>query len=221
MHFSALSFHSDYLMLINLLAIAVLVKAYRSAPWGVLGEGAKVNAWLGGSIIVAMLWVLRAVIQDGLSLHLLGATALTLMVGPWFAMLGLLIVILALGALGVLDWGCLGLHWLLLAVLPVCISQLLLVFSQRLPAHYFVYIFINAFVGAALSMLMVGLVTASLYQVLGIEPSGLRFGETMLYFVLLGWAEAFTTGIAMTLIVVYYPQWTVTFDDARYLRRRD
>jgi uncharacterized membrane protein len=40
------------------------------------------------------------------------------------------------------------------------------------------------------------------------------------WFALMAWAEAFTTGAAITLMVVYRPAWVATFDDARYLRRR-
>jgi uncharacterized membrane protein len=34
---------------------------------------------------------------------------------------------------------------------------------------------------------------------------------------LLSWPEAFTTGLMLTLLVVYKPQWVSTFDDERYL----
>jgi uncharacterized membrane protein len=34
----------------------------------------------------------------------------------------------------------------------------------------------------------------------------------------MAWAEAFLTGAAITLMVVYQPGWVATFDDRRYLR---
>ena len=37
---------------------------------------------------------------------------------------------------------------------------------------------------------------------------------------LLAWGEAFITGISMALMVAYYPQWVLLFDDKRYLARR-
>ena len=36
---------------------------------------------------------------------------------------------------------------------------------------------------------------------------------------LLAWGEAFATGMLVTLMVVYKPEWVSTFDDARYLGR--
>ncbi|MEN9782873.1 MAG: Cobalt uptake substrate-specific transrane region, partial [Pseudomonadota bacterium] len=40
------------------------------------------------------------------------------------------------------------------------------------------------------------------------------------YALLLSWGEAFITGMAMALMVAYYPQWVLMFDDKRYLARR-
>jgi uncharacterized membrane protein len=37
---------------------------------------------------------------------------------------------------------------------------------------------------------------------------------------MLAFGEATLTGMLMTLFVVYKPAWVGTFDDARYLRRR-
>ncbi len=35
---------------------------------------------------------------------------------------------------------------------------------------------------------------------------------------LLGWGEAFLSGLLTAIFVVYVPRWMATFDDARYLR---
>jgi uncharacterized membrane protein len=35
----------------------------------------------------------------------------------------------------------------------------------------------------------------------------------------MAWAEAFSTGMLITVIVVYKPAWIATFDDRRYLNR--
>jgi uncharacterized membrane protein len=37
------------------------------------------------------------------------------------------------------------------------------------------------------------------------------------FYFLMDWAEAFATGMMVTLMVVYRPEWVATFDDARYL----
>ena len=49
-------------------------------------------------------------------------------------------------------------------------------------------------------------------------------GEAMPYFIAaipMSFGEAFFTGGTMALVVAYRPQWCATFDDARYLGKRD
>jgi uncharacterized membrane protein len=36
----------------------------------------------------------------------------------------------------------------------------------------------------------------------------------------MSWAEALLTGMVMTMMVIYRPDWVVTFDDARYLENK-
>jgi uncharacterized membrane protein len=40
------------------------------------------------------------------------------------------------------------------------------------------------------------------------------------YFLLLGFSEAWLSGMMMTLFVVYRPQWVVSFDDSVYLAKK-
>jgi len=36
----------------------------------------------------------------------------------------------------------------------------------------------------------------------------------------MGWSEAFISGMLVTVMVVWRPQWVATFSDERYLLRR-
>ena len=92
----------------------------------------------------------------GLNLHLLGATALTLLFGPWFAILGLgLALLLATAWEG--TWHAFALNGLLMAVLPVTISWWIYrLVDSKLPNHFFIYVFLNAFVGAGVAVAAVG-----------------------------------------------------------------
>jgi uncharacterized membrane protein len=42
-------------------------------------------------------------------------------------------------------------------------------------------------------------------------------GGYLPFYILMAWGEAFMTGAAVTLIVVWKPQWIATFNDERYL----
>lgn len=211
---------SDLYGLLDLLAGLGLLWLLRRAPWARLHEGAKINAWLGASIVVAAVWLLKAGVRPNLHLHLLGATALTLMVGPYLALLGLLLVLLALTWLGVGDWQNLAVNWLLMAWIPVWMTYGLLRLCQRyLPPNYFVYIFINAFIGGAASMLVTGAAAGAFLWLAGAYAADVLLEEYLPFYLLLAFSEAFSTGMALTMFVVYRPQWVMTFDDELYLRK--
>ena len=55
-----------------------------------------------------------------------------LLAGPWMAMIGMAIVLLALAAWGTLDWGSLGLIFLICVACPVTITGVALRLAQRL-----------------------------------------------------------------------------------------
>ncbi len=212
---------SDLYGLLDVLAGLGLLWLLRQAPWGRLNEGAKINAWLGASIVIAAVWLLKAGVRPNLHLHMLGATALTLMVGPYFALLGLLITLFAVTWLGIGDWQNLAVNWLLMAWIPVWVTYALLRLCQRyLPPNYFVYIFINAFIGGALAMLATGAAAGLFHWLAGTYSTDILMEEYLPFYLLLAFSEAFSTGMALTMFVVYRPQWVMTFDDELYLRKR-
>ncbi len=221
MNFTGPLFSDSVYLYANLLALAGVLMAGWRAPWRMLNEPAKINAWLGASLVVAAFWLLKAGVKPHLDLHLLGATALTLMVGPWFALLGMAIVIASMAYMNALDPQAIGLNWLVLAVVPVWVSFALLRLAQKwLPLNYFVYLFVNAFLGAALAMCATAAVSVGALALAGAYPLDFLLEEFLPYFLLLSWAEAFNTGLAITLVVVYRPQWSVTFDDRLYLNSK-
>jgi uncharacterized membrane protein len=57
----------------------------------------------------------------------------------------------------------------------------------------------------------------TLYWYAGIPEAGTATSDYLLASVLLAWGEALTTGMMMTVFVVYRPGWVMLFDDARYI----
>jgi uncharacterized membrane protein len=193
---------------------------WRNTFWRRLKVGSDLNVYLAACVIVLLLWQIKTGIRPGLNFHLLGATLLTLMFGPWFAILGLsVILILSTAYLG--GWVALPWNIVLMAGLPVLMTWGIYQFVDRkLPNHFFVYIFINAFIGTALTIVAFGLASTAFLHLAGAYTLSYLIEEYLPYFLLLMWAEAFSTGMAMTVLVVYRPQWVATFDDLRYIRNR-
>ena len=203
------------------LVLAVLLwGVVRKAPWRRLSESARLNLWLGTVVALSVLWSIRTGIRPGLGFHLLGATASTLVFGPRLAIAALALVVGSQVATGTIALQALSLNALIMGVYPVGVSYAILRFTERrLPPHLFIYIFAAAFFGGALTMIATGALATALLTVAQVYSLEYLWTEYLPWFVLMAWAEAFSTGAAITLMVVYRPAWVSTFDDRRYLGR--
>jgi uncharacterized membrane protein len=191
-----------------------------TAPWKRLKDNAQSHAWLGTCVSLMVLWSIHSGLLRGLDFHLLGATAFALMFGPQLAILGLSVVVSMLVVTGRVPLEAFSVNVLFLAVLPVAVSHgILRVVEGALPRNFFIYIFVTAFFGAALAMAASGTTAIGLVATFGAPPLALLAEQFLPYCLLLAFAEATLTGMVITLLVVYRPQWVGTFDDARYLSR--
>lgn len=193
----------------------------RTAPWRRLADSGQLNVWLGAIVVLMMFWSMKAGVKPGLNLHLLGATALTLMFGRQLAMVALSLVMAAITFNGAAGWESYALNVLVTAVFPCLAADVLLKIVERyLPANFFCYIFCAAFFGAGIAVASTGLLATLLLWLAGVYPADMLFSDYFPYFALLGFADAWLNGAAITLMVVYYPHWVGSFDDRRYLFRR-
>lgn len=192
-----------------------------TAPWRRLADSTHLNVWLGAIVALMLFWSMKAGAQPGLNLHLLGATAFTLMVGRQLAIIGFSVVMAAVTFNGGAGWDAYALNVLVAAVFPCLIADMLLRIVERyLPPNFFCYIFCAAFFGAAIAAVSSGLLATLVLWLAGIYSADKLFNDYFPYFALLGFAEAWLNGAAITLMVVYYPQWVGSFDDRRYLFKR-
>lgn len=189
----------------------------RRCSWRMLTSRDNLNVFLGAAVAVLSLWLIKTGIKPGLHFHLLGATALTLMFRPGFALLALGLVTLAV-TLSTGEYKALPANILIMGAVPVAVSWAIYRLADRhFTHHFFVYIFVNAFFGAALAIAAVGLTSTAFAAGIGAYSLDYLLDEYLPYYLLMAWAEAFATGMVVTLLVVYKPQWVATFDDRSYL----
>ena len=204
-----------------IVGVGVAVWVVRTAPWPRLRDGHQLNALLGAAVILTLLWSLNAGVYPGLNLHLLGAMATTLIFGPQLA---LVVMALALGGVtlnGSTEWSAYPINLVAMAVVPVAVSAAYSrIVGRWLPKHFFVYIFVNAFIGAALIVLIQGCVASLGLAAAGAYPVDLLLSDYLPFFLLLGFAEAWLSGMTLTLLVVYCPEWVASFDDRSYLMNK-
>ena len=193
-----------------------------SGDWRRLAEPSRLNLFLAATVAVLALWQIRTGIKPGLAFHLYGMAALTLMFGFWRASFAGVLILLANAAFGRGSWTALGVDALLVAALPAAVSwNVFRLLERRLPNHFFVYVLGNGFFGAALSVAAIGLATTVLMTLAGTYSLDYLLTHYTPYATLLiGWAEAFSTGMAITVMAVYRPAWLETFDDAKYIQNK-
>lgn len=201
--------------------VPLFVRSVWRAPWARLKESAQSNLWWGMIVILMLLWSLVAGVKPGLSLHLLGATVFTLCFGPHFAFIGLSLVLAGVTFNGAGGWLSFGFNSLVMAGVGAWVSYGLFLLVERfLPRHFFIYVFVNGFFGAALTVLAVGVSASALLALGGAYSFEYLVEEYLPYYLLLGFSEAWLSGMVMTLLVVYRPDWVATFDDSRYLANK-
>jgi uncharacterized membrane protein len=202
------------------LALLAGVAAWRS-PWRRLFDNEQSHVWLGAIIVIALLWSIAGGVGASVRFHLLGATIATLMFGPALAFVTLALAGAAVTAATGAAWATYPAHVLLSGAMPIAVTWAVLRFAEaRLPPNYFIYIFVVAFLGGALSMAAAGIANAAFVAV--IAPATTHAGDDLLpMLVMLGFGEGTLSGMLVSLMVVYRPSWVGTFSDARYLARRD
>ena len=202
--------------------VLALLWAGTRAPWRRLADSEQMNVWLGAIVVLTLVWSMKAGVRPGLNLHFLGVTAFTLMFGRQLAILGLSLVLVAMTLNASLNgtpaWEPFALNALVMVVFPVFVAHGVLRCVERcLPANLFVFIFVGAFFGAGLCVIATGALASLLLLLSGAYPLDLLLSEYFPFYILLGFAESWLNGAAITLMVVYFPRWVGSFDDRRYL----
>ncbi|MBL8479432.1 MAG: energy-coupling factor ABC transporter permease [Sterolibacteriaceae bacterium] len=202
--------------------VVVWLWCIATAPWRRLADSGQLNVWLGTVVLLVLAWSMKAGVQPGLNLHLLGATVFTLMFGRQLAIIGLSLVLAGVTLngelLGRAGWLAYGLNALVLAVFPVLLADAIRRGVRRwLPGNFFVFVFVTAFFGAAATVMATGLLASAMLWLAAVYPAPTLLGDYLPYYFLLGFAEAWLNGALITLMVVYVPHWVGSFDDRHYL----
>ena len=195
-----------------------LFTAVRLAPWRRLMEHGRIHVFLGAVVCLILLWHMRADVNPGLSFHLLGVTAVTLMFGWSLAVIAssLALVGVAINAGG--GWDAFVINAVTTGVLPATLSQVMLVLIRHfLPKQFFVYVLVNGFLTAG----FVGIVSGYLATWLLIWSGAYTYAEldqTFLpFFPLMFLPEAMLNGWIMAAMVAFRPEWVRSFSDEQYL----
>lgn len=173
---------------------------------------------LGGAVFSFILWSFQVGVLNGLEVHFLGLTALSLMLGFRRALFAGSLALLGVTLIGEESWSMLGVNGLLGVLLPLGISHLVYNLSfHKLPRHFFVYIFVCAFLTGALCIALKMLLMGGYFYLDGLYSWREIKDNYLMLIVLLIFPEGMFNGMSMTLLVIYAPSWVYSFYDKFYL----
>ncbi|WP_323121577.1 energy-coupling factor ABC transporter permease [Burkholderia alba] len=198
-------------------AVALLALALWKAPFARLQDATLQHVWLALVTAITALWASNAWLDDGLVMHLLGATLLVILFDWTLALVATAVIAGVAAVIFDASWQGIGITYLVYGALPVAVSALL----QRaaiawLPHNLFALITAQGFVSPMVAIGAVAGAAAGVQIALAggdaaVLPTGYGFNT-----LLLALGEAWFTGMATALIAVYKPAWVTTFDVRRY-----
>ena len=195
------------------LALLTLTVAVWLRPWRALPPSGPPWPWWAMWAMLPLLWGLDRYTAMPLAQPLSGVALLTLMAGWPLAMLALVpaaAVVMVAGGLPVAE----ALHRLVwLGVVPGSLVLAIGAALRRwLPHHLFIYILGRGFFGTLLACVLAAWVALALQL-----PSA----SADLYIArwLTAFGEAFLTGMVVSVLVAFRPEWLATYTDRLYLPR--
>lgn len=201
--------------------VLLLCIALLTAPWEKIRDAEALHVFFSATVMVTALWIMRGGIHAGLGFHLLGMTMLCLMFEWQFALFAASLVVIFTTWHGPAGWAAIGINALLMAALPILFTRIFLYLVQRrLPHNFFIYVFVNAFLAGALSILLTGVASGIVQYLAGAHQAGRISTDFLQILPMLMFGEGFLNGATMSLLVIYRPRWVATFHDRWYLRRR-
>lgn len=197
----------------------VLLLAALSGLGAVWKAPQRLHLVAGTALALALLWSVRAAVDPGLGLHVLGVTAAVLLLGWRLAMLAAALASLSLVAMGDTPWMTAPAGWLLSAAVPGAVAAAIAWLARfHLPRNPFVFIFGCAFFASGLALTLTWLLTAALLWWSG-QPSPSGVDSSLLAFLpLVVFPEGFINGAVVSMFIVYRPDWVRLYDERFYSR---
>ena len=198
---------------------ACLVLALWLAPWRRMLRARLSHVFFGSAVVLMALWHMETQVQPGLSYHLLGLTAVTLIFGWSLAVIAGSLALLGVHLNGGGAWDGFALNALVSGVLPITLTQAMLILIRHyLPKQFFVYVLVNGFLTAGLAGVAMGYVAAWLLVGTGAYTMA-ELSQTVLpFFPLMFLPEAMLNGWVMVILVAFRPHWVYSFSDEQYLK---
>ena len=130
-------------LLLNIVALCILIATWMNDNWRMLRRSRLLQHLLFGSAaIISFIWLFSAKLEQGLSIHFLLITTITLMLGFRYALLAGVAIVAVNSLHSNYPIASVGALYLSHIVIPAAVTYVAYaVIYHRLPRHPFIYIF--------------------------------------------------------------------------------
>jgi uncharacterized membrane protein len=218
MNFSSILIPELWLWLAHLCYVGLIFWAISQLEWRHLLDAQDSQLLFASWLLLWLVWRQAVGITPGMEFHLLMVTSITLMFGWQYAIITVGVAQLALSVEGLSHWSAYSMNVLCNGAVPILVTYVVYRLKYVfMPKHFFVYIYIAAFFGGALSMLFSRLAGLSILLLSG-AYTWLELNNEAVFIIIMLFPEAFLNGLIMTVLVAYKPHWVSSFNDDKYLK---
>ena len=198
-----------------ILLLCTCCLAIRYADWRALRrDSTRYHLLFGGILFSLVLWLLSVRVIEGVWLHFMGTTTLTLILGWRFAIIAGSAATVTYTLLIEQSLLAASPAWLLTVALPATVSRWLVHALRKLKSHnLFIYMLGAGFGGGMLSVLVSALAALPLFWLIGQHDWVTACLANWPFVTLLLFPEGFINGMVVTTLTVFYPGLVKTFDD--------
>lgn len=207
-------------LLYGLLILWLSITAYAaiSVRWAVLREYPyTVHIFFAVCLGLTLLAIMRTGVKPGLSIHLLGLTASTLLMGWRLSLLAGAVAQCLLVIAGYEAVVALGVNGLCQVMIPVAVSYGFSRLIQRfLPHNPFIFTLGAGFFGGCFALAAALWSSALLMLALGIYDWHTLWHKYLMFSFVAVYPEGFVNGVFITSMVAFYPRLISAFDPQNY-----
>ncbi|PFG45867.1 putative membrane protein [Vibrio sp. ES.051] len=212
-------FNLGSLVVIFWVVLAHCLTDWRKVVWPKLEkEKTFQHLVLATLFFLTILWSAQAGVKEGLQIHFLALTTVTMMYGWRMAFLLSIPAMLAHHWLHDISLLLLPTSLVLSALVPILISHLVFILSYHyLPRNLFVFIFVAGFFNGAITGSLHLLINSFYHLSVGHYDWEVIQHNYFIFVPLLAFPEGLLNGMSLAVLTVFKPEWLRVFSDKDYI----
>ncbi|MCS0366590.1 energy-coupling factor ABC transporter permease [Vibrio diabolicus] len=212
-------FNLGSLVVILWIVLAYCLPDWKKVVWPKLEkEKAFQHLVFATLFFFSILWATQAGVKEGLQIHFLALTTLTMMYGWRMAFLISIPAMLVNHLLHDVSLLQLPTSLVLSALLPIFISYLVFLLSYHyLPRNIFVFIFVAGFFNGAITGSLHLLINSFYHLSVGHYDWETIQHNYFIFVPLLAFPEGLLNGMPLAVLTVFKPEWLRVFSDRDYI----